>query len=112
MLEIDIECRCGIFFVRLNGILNNETIFKLKNELLKTIIINGIKYLMLNLEDLYYIDKEGINLLNIITETIKKYDGKTYICGIKNNIVRARINELKNIIKVENELEVLHLINI
>ena len=107
MLEIDMECRCGMFFVRVNGILNNETIFKMNNEVLKTIIINGIKYLILNLEDLYYVDSYGIDLLNEITQYIKKYNGKTYVCGINNNIVRNRIHEVKNIVKVDNELEVL-----
>ena len=107
MLEVDMECRCGIFFVRINGILNSETVYKLNDEVLKTIIINGIKYLMLNLEDLYYIDSNGIELLNEISKYIKKYNGKTYVCGINNNIIRNRIHEVKNIIKVNNELEVL-----
>ena len=48
MLDIDIECRKGVFFVRLNGILNNETVYKIKEEVLDIIIINGIKFIVFN----------------------------------------------------------------
>lgn len=114
MLEIDIECRKGIFFVRLIGILNNETKFKLNNELAKTISLNGIKYLMLNIENLCYIDQEGVESLELINKLINNNYGNIYICGIENNLVGNRIRHsknLKNLNKVNSELEVLHLMN-
>ena len=45
MLEVDMECRCGIFFVRINGILNNETIFKMNNEVLKPLSIARAEFI-------------------------------------------------------------------
>lgn len=114
MLEIDIEFRKGTFFVRLNGILNNETKFKLNNEVAKTISLNGIKYLMLNVENLYYIDEEGIKSLELINKLINNNYGVIYISGLENNLVGNRIKKNKNFNtfkKVDSELDVLHLVN-
>ncbi len=114
MLEIDIEFRKGIFFVRLNGILNNETKFKLNNEVTKTISLNGIKYLMLNVENLYYIDEEGIESLELIDKLINNNYGIIYISGLENNLVGKRIKSNKCLNKfkqVNSELDVLHLVN-
>lgn len=110
MLNIDIECRRGIFFVRLNGILNNETIYKIKEEVLDIIQINGIKYLVFNFEDLCYIDTSGIKLLKKISKSIKNNYGNIYVCGIKSNIVRNKIlnsNILEYIKEINGELSIL-----
>jgi len=110
MLDIDIECRKGIFFVRLNGILNNETVYKIKEEVLDIIQINGIKYIVFNFENLCYIDMSGIKALKKVYKSIKNNYGNTYICGIKSNIVRSKIlnSDILNFIKeVNGELNIL-----
>ena len=115
MLEIDIECRKGLFFIRLNGILNNETVFKFKEEVIDIIELNGIKNIVFNLENLCYIDETGINFLDKANKFIRKIFGNIYICNLKNNIVNKKIKTscLYNNIKfVNNELDILHQIQI
>lgn len=115
MLEIDIECRKGLFFVRLNGILNNETVFKFKEEVIDIIELNGIKNIVFNLENLCYIDETGINFLDKIYKFISRIFGSIYICNLKNNIVNKKIrksNLLDHIEVVKSELDVLHQIQI
>lgn len=110
MLDIDIECRKGIFFIRLNGILNNETVYKIEEEVLDIIQINGIKYIVFNFENLCYIDIAGIRAIKKIYKSINNNYGSVYICNIKSNLVRSKIlnSNLLNIIKeIKSELSVL-----
>ncbi len=110
MLDIDIECRKGVFFVRLNGILNNETVYKIKEEILDIIMFNGIKFMVFNFENLCYIDMAGIKTLKKVQRSIKNNYGNTYICGIKSNIVRSKIlnSDLLDYFKeVNSELNIL-----
>lgn len=115
MLEIDIEFRKGILFVRLEGILNNETVYKLNEEVLNTIKINGIKYIVFNLENLYYIDMVGINAIMNHYTLVNSYNGRGLICGVCNNIVKNRIRQsdiLTYFNETNNELSALKKINI
>ena len=110
MLDIDMQCRKGVFFIRLNGILNNETVYKIKEEVLDIIMLNGIKFIVFNFENLCYIDMVGINALKKTYRTINNNYGKVYICGIKSNIVRGKIlnSDLLNYFKeVSGELNIL-----
>ena len=115
MLEIDIECRKGLFFIRLNGILNNETVFKFKEEVIDIIELNGIKNIVFNLENLCYIDETGIDFLNKLYKFTNRIFGNIYFCNLKNNIVNKKIrnsNLLEHIEVVKNELDILHQIQI
>lgn len=115
MLEITLEYRKGLFFVRLNGILNHETVYKFKEEVIDIIEINGIKNIVLNLENLCYIDEAGINFLNKIYKFINRIFGNIYICNLTNNIVNRKIrnsNLIEHIEVVKNELDILHEIEI
>lgn len=115
MLDIDIECRKGVFFIRLNGILNNETVYKIKEEVLDIIRINGIKYIVFNLENLCYIDITGIRALKKVYKSIENNYGKVYMCGIKSNLVRNKILDsdlLKYLKEVNDELNILKQIQI
>ena len=110
MLEIDIEFRKGLFFIRLIGILNNETVFKFKEEVLDIVELNGIKNIVFNLENLCYIDMMGIRILKKIYKSINNNYGKVYVCEIKSNIVRSKIlnSDLLDYFKeVNNELNIL-----
>ena len=110
MLDISIECRKGVFFIRLNGILNNETVFKLKEDVLNIIQINGIKYIVFNFENLCYIDELGIKYLKKIYNSITNNYGKMYICNIKSSLIKNKLLNcelLKNIKEINNELSIL-----
>jgi anti-anti-sigma regulatory factor len=46
------EFRKGILFVRLRGILNGDTCYQLEDHLTSLVRDNGIKYLLINLNEL------------------------------------------------------------
>jgi len=115
MLDINIEFRKGILFIRLEGILNYETVYKLNEEVLNTIKTNGIKFIVFNLENLCSIDLEGIKAIMNHYNTINSYNGLGLICGITSNIVKKIIKEnnvLSYLKETTNELSALKLIDL
>lgn len=111
---MDIEYRKGIMFLRLTGILNRYTSFILDDMIKKMVNKAGIKYLLLNFENLSSIDVFGINtILNCYNKYFKK-DGKLMICGYRKSINKTQnINNLLSCAFVlKNELSAFNLINI
>ena len=89
MLDIDMEFKHGILIVRLKGILDGDTITMFTNDLEEVIKNNGVKYVLLNLKQLKYIDNYGLKAIKNSYKRIKNNNGKLIICGIdrlfKNN---------------------------
>ena len=81
MLDYDLECRNGIFFLRVKGSLTKETSQKLNSYLIPMIIKNGVKYLVYNLFDLNSIDSLGYEALKECKTAIKFNNGKIYYCN-------------------------------
>ena len=82
MLDIDMEFKQGILMVRLKGVLNGYTSQILKKDLELVIKDNGIRYVLLNLKKLNYIDKYGLEVIKNSYDEIVKNDGKLILCGI------------------------------
>ena len=106
MLDINFEFRKGVLFIRLGGILDRNTVHKLKTEVTEMIRDNGIRNVVFNLSNLKSIDMKGINNL------LYNYE---LICGIDNPMVRHRINNtrlLKYMMETSNELSAINIINL
>ena len=99
MLKVLMEFRKGILFVRLYGVLNKDTIDIFKKEVKEVIINSGIMYVVLNTYNLDCISKEGIDEIKNLRKIIKKTGGEIFLFG-------GEIKELKNLVKLENELNV------
>lgn len=115
MLEINIEFRKGILFVRLIGELTKETVNKLNYEVTSLIKDNGIRNIVFNITDLNIIDIKGINSLLYNYEIIKNNHGRSCICGIKNTLVQHRIKNsrlLKYMYEASDELSAFNVINL
>lgn len=114
MLDINLEFIRGMLFVRLEGVLDSNTCTKLSNCLDTMIHEKELKYFVINLEYLSFIDEDGIKAIINRYFDITLHDGKLVVCGYKsqcnNNL------EIENIFnKIEhsnNELGALKLINI
>lgn len=104
MLKVNIEFRKGILFVRLNGSLNKTTGTKLSTYLTPLIINYGIRYLVINLNNISYANKKGIYLLEKTIKNTELNNGISLICNSKYNI-----NKYMNI---DNELSAIKIINI
>lgn len=85
MLDINMEIRRGILFVRLIGNLNKETSKYFKNEVSNLIEEKGIKYIVINLRQLTNLDTIGADLILDEYRYIAKIDGKVVICGVDDN---------------------------
>ena len=114
MLNIDIEYKRGILFIRLKGILNKSTSLKLDAILDSAIVGAGIKYLMINCEKLNSIDNEGLKVINKRCLELLGNEGKLLVCGF-NEYVRLKIESSsldKLIYKTNNEIGAFNIISI
>lgn len=114
MLDIDMEIRKGIMFIRLSGILNRDTIDKFNNDVERLLIDNGIRDVVLNLSNLKDIDLIGINSLLESYYVCKNNHGNTILCSI-NNLIKDKIYNSKlfnYIFEVDSEIDALKLINV
>lgn len=114
MLEINLEFVRGMLFVRLEGVLDTNTYTKLSDCLDSMIHEKGLKYFVVNLENLDYIDEDGLQTIINRYFDVVLHDGKLVICGykdhFKNNLEIDYI--FKQIERTNNELGALKLINI
>lgn len=114
MLNIDVEYKRGVLFVRLDGILNKNTSCILEDVIEKIINKAGIKYMLLNLEKLYSIDISGIDTIIESYKNFLEPTGKLIVCGYKDTI-KVKIEEsmlLNYALYSKDEISVFNIINI
>ena len=111
MLDIDMEFKHGILIVRLKGILNGDTTFLLKQDLDTVIKNNGIKYVLLNLKQLSYIDHYGLEAIESSYKQIVNNNGKLILCGI-DKIFKSNQVLTDNLYQVSEEVTAYEMINI
>lgn len=115
MLDINIEFRKGILFVRLSGELSKNTVDKLNNEVTNLIKDNGIRNIVFNINSLNMIDIKGINALLYNYEIIRNNNGRSCVCGMNNTLVSHRIKNsrlLKYMYEASDELSAFNVINL
>lgn len=114
MLEIDLEFVRGLLFVRLRGTLNNNTYTKLSDCLDNMIHEKGLKYFIINLEELTSISEEGLETIVNRYFDVVLHDGKLVVCGYNNQFNQnVEISNLFDCIeRSNNELGAFKLINI
>lgn len=114
MLDIEIEMKKGIMFVRINGELTASTISKWNDEVKNLIVDNGIRNVVFNVFQLKSIDMKGINSLLYSYEICKSNKGKTCICGL-NGLIKSQFRKyrlLKYITEIESERDAISFINV
>ena len=115
LLEINKQFYKGILFIRLSGMLDKNTIDEFKENTSKLIKDNGIKNIVFNISNLSSIDCYGINALLYNYELCRNNKGNTLICGLKDNIVKKRIENsrlLNYMFETSNELSAINVINL
>ncbi len=115
MLDINMEFRKGILFVRLSGELTKNTVNQLNEEVTKRIEKSGINNVVFNIEELNVIDIKGIHALFYNYEVCHKGHGKTLLCGLNNTLVKHRIEHsrlLKYMLEASDELSAFTMIDL
>lgn len=112
-MKVNFEFRKGLLFVRLKGILNKDTSKKLSKRLNNFIEEKGVKYFVINLEKLDYVDKDGLEMLKKQYEDVILHNGKLIICGYQNKYIKTIVEEeMDGVYKTQNELAAFHIIQI
>lgn len=93
------EFRKGILFVRLYGILDDDTLETFKTEVKEVITESGIRYVVLNIKNLEKISDLGIKEVKQLRKILKKNEGEFFLFG-------GEVKELASLVKLENELNV------
>ena len=115
MLKINMEFKKGILFIRLDGSFNKKTVKKFDNEVLPIILMNKVMYVVINLDKVYLIDKEGVESLMELENLVRDFKGKTTLCGLTSNYVKTKIEEADYDMKfyeTNNELTALKVMKI
>lgn len=107
MLDIDIEPRYGVLFIRLSGTLNESNYKSLSSvdSLLKKV---GIRNVVFNIQSLENIDNNGEKALYNSITTCENNQGQVLLCVKDNEEVTEKISFLLDKIGiVEDELSAL-----
>jgi len=115
MLEINLEFRKGILFIRLEGSLIKETISLFKDTIKHVVKENGIRYIVFNINGLNKIDDYGIKALQNSHKITKENNGNSLICSIKEERIKQKIKKSRleeYIYEVSDELAAFNIINL
>lgn len=111
MLDVNMEFKQGILMVRLKGVLTKETVHLLEKDLELVIKDNGIKYMLLNLKQIDYIDKIGLETIRKSYNYIVENSGKLIVCGI-NKLFYYNNAITENLYQINEEITAYEIINI
>ena len=111
MLDISMEFKKGILFVRLKGIINGDTVSYLDDNLTNIVKDNGIKYLLINFDNIDYIDEYGIDVIRKNYNIINENKGKLILCGM-HKILSYNINLIENLYQINEERGVFDLVRL
>ena len=107
MLEIDMDSKYGVLFIRLFGELTKKTRKKFNDEVWGLLINIGVKNVVFNLENVYKMDDSGYKTLLKCYNVSSKNNGNSLICLSKNKFDY----DLTNFRLVHDELSACYLIN-
>lgn len=91
MLDVQLEFRKGILFVRLKGSLVKSNLYVLKNEVRNLILNTGIYNVVFNLKYVDRIDTYGIDALYDLYHILAIHGGKGILCIEYNEVVQNKI---------------------
>jgi anti-anti-sigma factor len=113
MLKIDTMYKKGILFIRLYGVINKNNIKEINEVLERTIEKVGIKYLLLNFENVYYISSNISSLIEKWSKRLIERNGKFFVCKYdeiaKSNFLKINTDE---VLEMQDEVSVFNKVNI
>ena len=94
MLKMDLEYVHEVLFVRLYGNLTRRHVFKINNYLIPVLKKHQIKNLIINCQNLKNIDEAGVDAILHAKCTMKRNQGKIFLCAVKldNSFILKRLH--------------------
>ncbi len=104
-MELKIRKNKEVYIIDVSGEMDLYNSYKLK-ELVMKMIERQIKQMIINLEEVDYIDSSGIGALIYICSTIKKMRLKLYITNIHGSVKKViELTKLMSYFPITNSLE-------
>ncbi|WP_026694759.1 anti-sigma F factor antagonist [Peribacillus kribbensis] len=101
-LEIEQEIRDNILCIRLSGELDHHSAEDLKNRASTAIVKHNIRHIILNLEELSFMDSSGLGVVMGRYKQIKQNHGEMIVCAISPPVKRLfEMSGLLKIVKLE-----------
>lgn len=104
-MELKIRKNKEVYIIDVSGEMDLYNSYKLK-ELIMKMIERKVTCMIINLEDVDYIDSSGIGALIFICSTIKKMSLKLYITNIHGSVKKViELTKLMGFFPITNSLE-------
>lgn len=101
-LHIDLETKNDVLLLRLSGELDHHSADVLRAETTKAIETHDIRHIILNLEQLDFMDSSGLGVILGRYKQIKQLNGEMVVCAISPPIQRLfDMSGLFKIIRLE-----------
>jgi stage II sporulation protein AA (anti-sigma F factor antagonist) len=97
-LQVELTAKEQVLIIRLVGELDHHTAEKLRYQVEEKIESNGIRHILLNLEDLSFMDSSGLGVILGRYKQITQLGGKMIVCAISPSIYR--LFELSGMFKI------------
>ncbi len=104
MLELELDVRKGILFMRLEGELNHSNFCDFSDELNYLLYQQGIHFFVLNFYELKNIDQTVFSSLQNKLIEIFLSCGKVVLCGLTDSL-KKRLGFQRQVLYVNNERE-------
>ena len=104
-MELKIRKNQEVYIVDITGEMDLYNSYKLK-ELIAKMLERQIKCIVLNLEEVEYIDSSGIGALIYISSTVKKQNVRLFITNIHGSVKKViELTKLMGFFPITNSLE-------
>lgn len=97
-LTIDLEVKREILLVRLSGELDHHTAEELRTKITEIIDNTKIMHIVLNLENLTFMDSSGLGVILGRYKQIKNNGGEMVVCSISPSV--KRLFEMSGLFKI------------
>ena len=87
-LNINMEVKQDVLCIRLSGELDHHSADELRNQAVQAIEKNEIRHIILNLEQLSFMDSSGLGVILGRYKQIKQLHGEMVVCAISPPIQR------------------------
>ena len=91
MLNIEMEFSKGILFIRLEGELTKRTANTFEEKVLPTILVNGIRYAVVNMDKVDLLDEEGMKAIANLNEITTNNEGRTTVCSLSDTLKESTL---------------------
>ena len=87
-LSVKFFMRKNTMYIRLNGEMDQESVGNLKDKLSHLIKEKNVKFLVINMKELTFLDSTGIGIIIGRYNQLKLRGGKVLLCSINKNLER------------------------